>query len=253
MAARVTTLLVRLSGADPKILRLVPEETPKFASMGGVILTTAVVTGVSMFVALAPVGVSPWIAAPAAAMWSALIATMDRWHVVSLQRQAKRLQTIVVIVPRLALALLLGVTTSTPLMLRIFEPEILAELAARGENADSGLLMRLEALSAIAARDISVNLAQYALLVLFASISVLPVLVRTLSLFAPPSRYDRATADEEARLRAEVLRKVAQTHAEMMGAERELADRLAEMLTKLGPPVEGRSGGSGDELNGGRS
>jgi hypothetical protein len=254
MAARVTTLLVRLSGADPRILRLVPEETPKFARLGAVILTMAAVSGLSMLVALTMIDITPWAAVPGAVLWSLIVANLDRLLVVTLQRQAGWLRTITLLVPRLALAIVLGVITSTPLVLRIFEPEIEAELAARGDHAGSGLLARVDALGAIAARNDSVNVAQYVLLLLFVLFSVLPVLVRILDLFGPPSGYDRVAAEEEVtRVRAEALRNVARTRSAIMGLEREVADQLAELLTNLGPPAEGRIGSSGDELGGGRS
>jgi hypothetical protein len=254
MAARVTTLLVRLSGADPKILQLVPEETPKFAALGGVILTTAAVTGLSMLLTLTMIDITPWAAAVGAVLWSVVVTNLDRMLVGTLQRQAGWLRTIALVLPRLLVALVLGVITSTPLVLRIFEPAIEAELAARGGHAGSGLLARLDALDAIAARHASVNVAQYALQLFFVLLSVLPVLVRILGLFGPPSGYDWVAAEEEAEaVRAEALRNVTRTHAEMVDLEREVADRLAELLTTLGPPAEGRTGSSGDEQDGSRS
>jgi uncharacterized protein DUF4407 len=252
MATRATTLLVRLSGANPRILRLVPEETPKFAALGSVILATASIAGISMLFALTMARISLWVAIPVAVAWSLMTANLDRLMIIGLQRSAGWLRTMTLIVPRLMLAILLGTTTSTPLVLRIFQPEIEAELASRGEHRGSGLLARLDALNTIATRDASVNVAQYALLLLFVCLSVLPVLVRILGLFGPPSGYDRLAAEDEARARAEALRNVAKTRAEMMGLEREVADQLAELLNTLGPPVKSRTGNPDDEPNGDR-
>lgn len=251
MAARVTTLLIRLSGADPKILRLVPEETPKFASLGGIILSMAALACVSMFFGLAISGVSPWVAAPGAVLWSLVVAGSDRLLVTALQRDGGRPRKIALAVLQLVLAVLLGVTTSTPLVLMIFKPEIEAELAVRGDQAGSGLLARLDALKTIGEHYPSANVAQYALLLFFGLISVLPVLTRILGLFGPPSRYNRVAVEE--RTRFEALRNIARTRAEMTVVEREVADRLTELLIALGPPARSSTDSSGDDLDGGRS
>lgn len=120
--------LIALSGADPEILNLVPTERVKFASLGGVVLITGATAVVSMWFALTTaIGFNGILAAPVALVWGLVILGIDRWLVVSMP-VSSTWRMLAISAPRLMLALLLGAVISTPLVLRIFQQEINAEI-----------------------------------------------------------------------------------------------------------------------------
>ena len=69
-----------------------------------------------------------WAALPFALAWGVAIVSLDRLFVVSLQRRGPWWAHLLRAVPRLLLALLLGVVISTPFVLQIFRPEIEHEI-----------------------------------------------------------------------------------------------------------------------------
>ncbi|WP_129336358.1 DUF4407 domain-containing protein [Cellulomonas endophytica] len=128
----VQDVLVDLSGADRAVLAEAPGETVKQAGLGGAILTTAVLAAVSATVALRTAVDAPWwLAVPAALAWGLAILNLDRWIVVSTLRQRHWPLTVLFALPRLGLAVLIGVVVSTPLTLLVFRDEIGAQLQVR--------------------------------------------------------------------------------------------------------------------------
>ncbi|WP_170201283.1 DUF4407 domain-containing protein [Actinocorallia herbida] len=119
--------LIILSGANRKVLAQCPSERPKFQGIGGAVLTTSVLAVFSMWFALSSaVGVSGLVALPVAVIWGLMILGLDRWLVSTLPTEgSRRFRTAA---PRIAMALLMGFVISTPLVLRIFESEINAQM-----------------------------------------------------------------------------------------------------------------------------
>ncbi|MEU7830564.1 DUF4407 domain-containing protein [Nonomuraea sp. NPDC049129] len=123
------SFLIWLSGADPYILDQTPSDRPKYQGMGGAVLTTATLAGVSMFFALSmALNASIAAAGLVSVVWFLAILNLDRWLVSSLQRSARRRDILKIAIPRAVLALLFGVIISTPLVLQIFGPEVEAEI-----------------------------------------------------------------------------------------------------------------------------
>jgi hypothetical protein len=121
-------LVVALSGAHEETLALVPTERARFESLGWAVLITSGMAAVSMWFALASaVGINGIIAVPVALFWGLVIMGIDRWLITSMPADSAR--KFAMAVPRLALALLLGTLISTPLVLRIFQSEIDAQIA----------------------------------------------------------------------------------------------------------------------------
>lgn len=119
--------LIALSGARPEILERCPTERGKFEGIGGAVLTTSVLATVSMAFALySALGVSIFLAIPASLLWGLAIMSLDRWLVGSIQVDGPRRWRLVV--PRILMAMLLGVVISTPLVLQIFKSEIDAQI-----------------------------------------------------------------------------------------------------------------------------
>jgi len=121
--------LIWLSGADPDTLSRSPREKRKHSGLGGVVLTTACMAGLSAGFALhsgvrAPLAVSVVIGV----LWALAIANLDRWLVAAAGRRERWWQNLATLVPRILLALLIGAVVSTPLVLWIFQREIQAQL-----------------------------------------------------------------------------------------------------------------------------
>ncbi|MEV4362725.1 DUF4407 domain-containing protein [Nonomuraea sp. NPDC049625] len=123
------SFLIWLSGAYPYVLNQVPADRPKYQGMGGAVLTTAALAGLSMFFAMTmALSASAAAAVFVAAVWFLAILNLDRWLVASLQRSARKRDILKIAIPRFLLALLFGLIISTPLVLRIFNPEVEAEI-----------------------------------------------------------------------------------------------------------------------------
>lgn len=126
---RPRDLLARLAGAQPAVLAKTPVDRTRFTAMGGVLISTAAVATVSAVYALsAAVGLPVWAAVVAGLLWGVIILNLDRMLVVSMTKGAGWWPTMVSVASRLMLAFVIGTVVSTPLVLRIFEPEINAEL-----------------------------------------------------------------------------------------------------------------------------
>ncbi|MEU9889532.1 DUF4407 domain-containing protein [Sphaerisporangium sp. NPDC051011] len=120
-------LLIVLSGARPDILERWPTDRGKFEGIGGAVLTTSVLATISMTFALSSaLGLSIFVAVPAGIVWGLAILSLDRWLVSSIQPDGPRRWRMAV--PRILMAVLLGVVTSTPLVLQIFKSEIDAQI-----------------------------------------------------------------------------------------------------------------------------
>lgn len=131
--------LSTLAGARAEILERCPTERLKFQSLGLAILITSGMATVSMWFALfSAMGVNPLVALVAALMWGLIIMGIDRWLVSSMPTVGARRWTIAL--PRLLLALLLGSLISTPLVLRIFESEINAQIVLIKQQRASAFL-----------------------------------------------------------------------------------------------------------------
>jgi hypothetical protein len=130
-------VLARLAGAQPDLLEQAPGEQVRAAAMGGVLLTTAGVAGISAAFALnTAVRLPPVPSVVVGALWAWVIFNLDRMLVVSMTRQGGWRRNVLTAVPRVLLAILIGAVISVPLVLRIFQPEINDELQTmRNERA----------------------------------------------------------------------------------------------------------------------
>ncbi|MGW1682586.1 DUF4407 domain-containing protein [Saccharopolyspora sp. NPDC002376] len=109
---------------DEKVLDAVPHNRARYTGVGGVVLSTAVIAGLSMTFALSQVlgGFNPLILIPAL-IWSVVVLNLDRWLITSSTdtRWGRRTATLV---PRLLVAVLLGVVIAEPMVLRLFESAV---------------------------------------------------------------------------------------------------------------------------------
>jgi hypothetical protein len=137
--SRPGQFLITLSGARPDILAFCPGERTKFQSLGWVILITAGMAVMSMWFALTTtLGVNAVAAVFGAVLWGLVIMGIDRWLVTSMPHDRSR--KLLMALPRLALALLLGTVISTPFVLRIFASEINNQISVIKENNEAVFL-----------------------------------------------------------------------------------------------------------------
>jgi len=121
--------LARMAGANPDVLARARTDRAKYTAMGGVLLTTAGVAGVSATFALnSAVHLPLPVAIVAGVLWAIVIFNLDRMLIVSITRQSGWVRNLLAAAPRVALAVVIGAVVSVPLVLKIFEPEIHNEM-----------------------------------------------------------------------------------------------------------------------------
>lgn len=131
----VSLSLARLAGARTDLLRDT-HDVPKYATMGGVIVSTAVVAALSATYALTTSVQLPVLVALLVGIgWGVVVLNLDRMLVVSMGRQNSWWRNLASAVPRVLLAVVIGTIISMPLVLRIFQPEIDTELVVM-QNED---------------------------------------------------------------------------------------------------------------------
>ncbi|HEU4574051.1 MAG TPA: DUF4407 domain-containing protein [Chitinophagaceae bacterium] len=120
-----TRFLWWCAGAHQKLLRQFPSEHSKYSGLGGVILATFVLAGLSSGYAIYSV-FGNWLWTIGFAItWGLIIFNFDRFLVSTMRKYGvSRRKQIWMALPRVALALLIGVTIARPLELKIFEKEI---------------------------------------------------------------------------------------------------------------------------------
>jgi hypothetical protein len=129
LVAGVRRFLIWLAAADPLLLRRCPSERLRFEVMGAAVFTTAGLGAVSCVFAMVMAVRLPLAAAVVVGIgWGVAILNIDRLLIGGIHRRPTFWGNIGSALPRMGLALLIGAVVSTPLVLRIFESEINAQL-----------------------------------------------------------------------------------------------------------------------------
>jgi hypothetical protein len=120
-----TKFLWWCAGAHQQLLKQYPSEQAKYSGLGGVILATFVLASLSAGYAMYTIFNNWLLAVIFAVIWGLIIFNFDRFLVSTMRKYgiSKRKQ-IWMAVPRIALALLIGLTIARPLELKIFDKEI---------------------------------------------------------------------------------------------------------------------------------
>jgi hypothetical protein len=137
------------AGVVPEVLRQYPTERAKYEGIGGAVLTTGVLAFFSGFYAIYTTLASGSYAVITSIgfglLWGLAIFNLDRYIVSSLRkpthpevrwRQRMR-ETWLPALPRIGLAVLIGITLSKPLELRLFQNAIAGQAAINQEQAVS--------------------------------------------------------------------------------------------------------------------
>jgi len=115
------------SGVNRKVLRQCPTEYAKYAGMGGTIFFTACMAALSGGYAISTVFDNSWVSIGFGLFWGMLIFNLDRLIVNTMYSDGKvtiSWQEFVSGLPRIVMAIFLGIVISTPLELKIFEDAI---------------------------------------------------------------------------------------------------------------------------------
>jgi hypothetical protein len=129
MIRRASDFMAWLGGGDQALLEVVPQERTRFVQMAGVLLTTSGIAVVSMIFALHDGVKAPLAAAVVLGLlWGVVILNLDRFLVLSMGATRNRTRLALITLPRLALAVVLALVISTPLVLRIFASDISQQL-----------------------------------------------------------------------------------------------------------------------------
>ena len=134
------------AGAHQPLLKNYPSEHSKYAGLGGVILATFVLAALSSGYAIYSVFNNVMWAIAFSIIWGLIIFNFDRFLVSTMRKYGVSLRKqLWMASPRILLALLIGITISRPLELKIFEKEIDTKVA---ENRHKKILLNDSLLNA---------------------------------------------------------------------------------------------------------
>jgi hypothetical protein len=118
-----------LGGADNDVLDEVPEEVPRFVQMFLVLAGTALVSALSMMFALMTgVRVSILLAIPLAIVWGLIIFNLDRFLTSTMRSTKNIFRLLGLALPRVIMAALIGIVVAEPLVLQVFQNDIVREV-----------------------------------------------------------------------------------------------------------------------------
>src|SRR3954464_7754923 len=122
---RVGDRLAVVAGARLDVLEVAPGARSKFVALGGVLLSTG---GLAVLSAAFAVHMALGVWWPLALLvglgWGFVIVNLDRMLLVGMAHDSSYKRNLLMAVPRVGLALVLGIVISTPLTLQIFHKEI---------------------------------------------------------------------------------------------------------------------------------
>jgi hypothetical protein len=127
------------AGAHQQLLKDYPSEHTKYAGLGGVLLATFVLASLSSGYAIYSVFDNVVWAFAFAIIWGLIIFNFDRFLVSTMRKYGvSKSKQFWIALPRIILALLIGITIARPLELKIFEKEINTKVA---ENRHHKILL----------------------------------------------------------------------------------------------------------------
>lgn len=136
---RIGNKLAVLAGARPDVLEAAPGARAKFVALGGVLLSTGGLALVSMAFAV-HMALGAWwpLALLIGLGWGLVVVNLDRMLMVGMAHDSSLKRNLVLAVPRVGLALVLGVVIATPLTMQIFAKEIDTEIVTmQAEQGDA--------------------------------------------------------------------------------------------------------------------
>lgn len=132
----LTEILIKCSGANEEILAQCPTEKTKFIGIGSTIILTAILASFSGGYALYFTFQSVPISIALGFFWGIVIFSLDRYIVSSIKKTGNIKDEILTALPRIFMALVLAITISKPLELRLFQDAV---NKAMGEIANTSI------------------------------------------------------------------------------------------------------------------
>src|SRR3954468_10105901 len=131
--------LAVLAGARPDVLAAAPGARARFVALGGVLLSTGGLAAVSAaFAVHMALGVWWPLALLVGLGWGTVVVNLARMLLVGMAHDASLKRNVAMAVPRVGLALVLGVVVATPLTLQVFHREIDTQIVAlQAEKSDA--------------------------------------------------------------------------------------------------------------------
>jgi hypothetical protein len=136
---RIGNGLAVLAGARPDVLAAAPGARAKFVALGGVLLSTGGLAVVSMAFAV-HMALGAWwpLALLVGLGWGLVVVNLDRMLLVGMAHDSSLKRNLVLAVPRVGLALVLGIVIATPLTMQVFSKEIDTEIVTmQAEQGDA--------------------------------------------------------------------------------------------------------------------
>ncbi len=136
---RIGDRLASLAGARTDLLEAAPGARSRFVALGGVLLSTGALAVVSMAFAV-QMALGAWwpLALLLGLGWGAVVVNLDRMLLVGMAHDASLARNLVLAVPRVGLALVLGAVIATPLTLQVFHREIDTQVVVlQAEKSDA--------------------------------------------------------------------------------------------------------------------
>lgn len=130
----ISDFLIICSGADNEIVKKCPTERTKFTGIGATILLTAIMAALSGGYAIYFVFSNTAISIAFGCFWAVIIFNLDRYIVSSIRKTGKFKEEFWMALPRLLIALVLAISISKPLELRLFENRIAKEMSQQNQN-----------------------------------------------------------------------------------------------------------------------
>jgi hypothetical protein len=150
----LTKIMYWLAGADRSALEEVPSHDRRtYPSVGALVLTTAVLASLSSAYAFFTVFQRPIIAVLFGALWGFMILNLDRLILATFPKHENIARQCLHAAPRIGLALVISITIAHPLLLRLFEPEILDRIAGDTDLSRSVIEDKISEVHKQAARE----------------------------------------------------------------------------------------------------
>ena len=130
----ISDFLIICSGANKDILQKCPTERVKFVGIGATIFLTAMMAAISGGYAIYFVFNNLAVSIVFGCFWAVIIFNLDRYIVSSIRKTGKFKEEFWMALPRLLIALVLAISISKPLELRLFENRIAKEMSELNQD-----------------------------------------------------------------------------------------------------------------------
>lgn len=156
---RLGSFFIFCSGAVNTILKRCPSDYNKFQGIGATIFFTGILSAISAGYALYTVFETYTVSIGFALIWGMMIFNLDRFIVSGMRKKSNVIKELGVAVPRIILAIFIGIVVATPLELKLFESEINAEIGLMQQESykqqDDLLKKRYESDIAVIQKEIN--------------------------------------------------------------------------------------------------